>query len=195
MRRRWIGRAVLASSLLLLTNTPTVADEGPAPPPANRSTACAPSVNDNATTTAPDGGLSQTGTLCLARIEPIPVVRTPVVLIEPTHGPVVKPRPIVRKGIAPELLAFLNQVHIRIAEAREYPPNAIKLGLQGTTTIKLTLQPDGGMHTIRIRKSSGHEMLDEAAIEAVQKVLPLKPPPEAGNRPLELDIPIRFALR
>ncbi len=195
MRRQWGGRAVIGASLLLLTSTPGVAGEGPAPQPENPPAACGSSTRDNPVAAPPDDGSFKAGTPCLSRIESIPIVRTPTILIEPTHDPVATPRPIVRKGIAPELLAFLREIRVRIAEAREYPPNAITLGLQGTTIVKLTLQTDSHTHTVRIRKSSGHHMLDEAAIEAVQKVLPMKPPLEAGNRPLELDIPISFALR
>lgn len=127
--------------------------------------------------------------------ETIPVVRTPPVLVEPNREPIARPRPIFRKGIAPQVIEFIRRVRARIAEAQEYPPNAIKLGLQGTATVKLELNPDGHARAIRIRKSSGHSMLDDAALEAVQKALPMKPPPEAGNHPLELDIPISFALR
>lgn len=124
-----------------------------------------------------------------------PVIRTPPVLVAPDLEPIHRPRPVLKQMVAPALLEFLRQTHARILEAREYPLSAIKLGLQGTATVKLTLQPDGRSHHLRIRKSSGHGTLDEAALAAVQKVLPLQPPPEAGHRPLELDIPISFALK
>lgn len=183
IRQRRSALVAIGSSLLLLSHTPGLADDGPIPQPFNRPVECLSNGADQMGVAPP----------CPAHIEPMLVGQTPPVLVEPE--PIMKPRPIVRQRIAPELLAFLREIRLRIAEARDYPPNAITLGLQGTTTVKLTLQPDGHVHQVRIRKSSGHGMLDEAALDAVRKVLPLKPPPEAGNRPLELDIPISFALR
>lgn len=132
---------------------------------------------------------------CPIEVASIPVVRTPPVLVAPTLEPISPSRRVVRKGVAPEVLEFLRQLHGKILEAREYPLNAIKLGLQGTATVKINLLPDGNAQAMKIRKTSGHSLLDEAALEAVQRVLPLKPPPEAGDRPLELNIPIGFALR
>lgn len=129
---------------------------------------------------------------CPVNTESMPVVRTLPVLIESDLEPV---RRIVKKGIAPEVLEFLRVMRGKIVETREYPANAVKLGLQGTATVKLRLMPDGNAQALRIRKTSGHGVLDEAAVEAVQRVLPLRPPPEAGDYPLELDIPISFALR
>lgn len=132
---------------------------------------------------------------CPAHLESIPVVRALPVLIEPNLEPVGQSRRIVKKGVAPELLEFLRQLHGKILETQEYPLIARKLGLQGTATVKFNLMPDGKSQALRIRKTSGHGVLDEAALNAVQRVLPLKPPPEAGDHPLELDIPIGFTLR
>lgn len=132
---------------------------------------------------------------CPVNAASIPVVRTLPVLIAPDLEPVGHSRRIVKKGLAPEVLEFLRVMHRKIADAQEYPPNAIKLGLQGTATVQFILMPDGNAQALRIRKTSGHGMLDEAAVETIQRVLPLKPPPEAGDRPMELNIPISFALR
>jgi len=133
--------------------------------------------------------------LCPTSIESIPAVRALPVLIESNLEPVGHSRRIIKKGVAPELLEFLRQMHGKILETQEYPLIARKLGLQGTATVKFNLMPDGNSQAMRIRKTSGHGILDEAALQAVQRVLPLKPPPEAGGHPLELDIPIGFTLR
>lgn len=125
----------------------------------------------------------------------MPVVRTAPVLVAPNLEPVTQTRHALKKGIAPEVLDFLRRMHMRIVECREYPLNAVKLGLQGTTTVKINLLPDGQAESVRVRTSSGHHLLDNAALEAVHKILPLPPPPEAGNHMLEVSIPISFLLR
>lgn len=174
---------------------PVLADETGTLSKLSRQMECLPSVMDEQMVNTTAGEQLGRSEACTSGNGTIPIVRTPIVLIEPNREPVVRQRPIRRERIDPAVLEFLRRIHAKIAEAREYPPNAITLGLQGTATVKLIVMPDGHAHALRIRKSSGHDMLDDAALEAVQKVLPLKPPPEAGNRPLELDIPISFALR
>jgi periplasmic protein TonB len=125
----------------------------------------------------------------------VPIVRTPMVRIGPPPETVASSTRIVKKGIAPEVLEFLRRMHSKIMDSQEYPINAVKLGLQGTTTVKISLLPDGQAESVRVRKSSGHQVLDQAAVDAVHRVLPLVPPPEAGNQPLQVDVPINFSLR
>ncbi len=132
---------------------------------------------------------------CPSADSSMPVVRTPPVLVAPNLEPITQTRQVMKKGVAPEVLDFLRRMHMRIVESREYPLNAVKLGLQGTTTVKINLLPDGQAESVRVRKSSGHHLLDDAALEAVHKILPLPPPPEAGNQMLEVSIPISFLLR
>ena len=84
-----------------------------------------------------------------------------------------------------------EQLALPIAESREYPFNAIKLGLQGTTTVKINLLPDGQAESVRVRKSSGHHLLDagladlkvsgrfncrdiESFLNALEEALPVK---------------------
>lgn len=132
---------------------------------------------------------------CPSADHTMPVVRTAPVLVAPNPEPVTQTRQVMKKGVAPEVLDFLRRMHLRIVECREYPLTAVKLGLQGTTTVKINLLPDGQAESVRVRKSSGHHLLDEAALEAVHKILPLPPPPEAGNQMLEVSVPISFLLQ
>ena len=85
--------------------------------------------------------------------ESMPVVRTALVLVAPNLESVTQAQRIMKKGIVPEVLEF--------PKSREYPFNAIKLGLQGTTTVKINLLPDGQAESVRVRKSSGHHLLDD----------------------------------
>ncbi len=132
---------------------------------------------------------------CATVPEPIPVVRTPPVLVAPELQPTSPTRHVLKRGVSPEVLDFLRRLHGKILDSREYPINARKLGLQGTATVAFNLMPDGNAQAIRIRRTSGHSILDDAAINAVQRILPFKPPREAGTRPLELLVPIGFSLQ
>lgn len=124
---------------------------------------------------------------CPVGNNPMPVIRIPPVLVTPAREPSSPTRD--------EVLKFLRQLHHKILESHRYLLNARKLGLEGTVTVAFNLMPDGNAQAIRVLKTSGHPLLDEAALDAVQHALPFKPPLKAGSPPLELTVPISFTLR
>ncbi|MEX2491677.1 MAG: energy transducer TonB, partial [Nitrospirales bacterium] len=98
-------------------------------------------------------------------------------------------------GYSPELLDFLRNFYELVEEAQRYPTIARELGLEGTTTVKLVLRRNGTASSLQIVSASGHAMLDNAAIETINKVLPLPPPSTIAQAHLVIAVPIRFALR
>jgi len=76
-----------------------------------------------------------------------------------------------------------------------YPRIARESGWEGTVLVRVAVQPDGSPGLIKVRKSSGHEVLDKAAIEAVKKWK--FSPAKDGNIPVRsvVEIPINFDLR
>ncbi|MDR2239346.1 MAG: energy transducer TonB [Zoogloeaceae bacterium] len=71
-----------------------------------------------------------------------------------------------------------------------YPPEAIARGIEGEVRLLLTLDADGTILAIDIAASSGHAILDEAAIKAARATARL---PEAGAG--EMILPVVFKLR
>ncbi len=63
-----------------------------------------------------------------------------------------------------------------------YPRIARESGWEGTVLIRVAVQPDGRPDSIKIRKSSGHPVLDHAAIDAIKKWRFL--PAKDGNIPI-----------
>ncbi len=49
-----------------------------------------------------------------------------------------------------------------------YPPIAVKMGLEGKVTLLVEILPDGKVGRIRFESSSGHESLDQSALETVK---------------------------
>ncbi len=76
-----------------------------------------------------------------------------------------------------------------------YPRIARESGWEGTVLIRVAVQPDGRPDSIKVRKSSGHPVLDHAAIDAIKKWRFL--PAKDGNIPIRsiVEIPINFDLR
>ena len=67
-----------------------------------------------------------------------------------------------------------------------YPQQAVKRNLTGSLILATALNPDGSVHAVTLRKSSGHGILDAAAIRIVKMAAPYPPLPEAIRK--EVDI-------
>ncbi len=76
----------------------------------------------------------------------------------------------------------------------QYPAAARRLRLQGTTTVRVLVSPEGRPKTVKLEKTSGARILDDAALDAVQHWLFV--PARRGDKPIaaEVDVPVRFRL-
>lgn len=78
----------------------------------------------------------------------------------------------------------------RVAEVLFYPPEALKQGLEGETILVLEVDAEGEIRSASVASSSGHVLLDEAALAAVRHLGTL-PSSVAGRSIL---LPVRFRL-
>jgi TonB family protein len=69
-----------------------------------------------------------------------------------------------------------------------YPPEAVARGIEGETILMLKYTADGRLLDARIARSSGHAILDQAALRAVRAT------PRVGDGPREILFPVTFAL-
>ena len=79
----------------------------------------------------------------------------------------------------------------RIRDRLVYPAPARKAGIQGTAEVSFTIHEDGRVSAVTVLKSSGHGILDEAAVETIHAASPFPKPPA----PARIAIPIAFRLR
>jgi len=61
------------------------------------------------------------------------------------------------------------KANYRKRTAPRYPRRAFELGQQGVVTLAALILPNGHPQSLKIEKSSGHRLLDKAAISAVKK--------------------------
>jgi len=77
-----------------------------------------------------------------------------------------------------------------------YPLIAQRQGWQGEVRIALTIQADGTLANIRVSRSSGYAILDDAAVDSVRRIRAI---PEAiaslAGENLDLVLPVRYELR
>ena len=87
------------------------------------------------------------------------------------------------------------KIGVRHSVSPVYPRVAKEEGWQGIVILRVLVRTNGRPGEITIQKSSGHEILDKAAIEAVRKWE--FTPAMDGNFPIEkyLQIPLNFGLR
>jgi protein TonB len=62
--------------------------------------------------------------------------------------------------------------------------------------VRFTIDRQGNVLSSALEESSGHDTLDQAAVELPRRASPLPPPPSAVARDrMELVVPVRFAIR
>jgi TonB family protein len=76
-----------------------------------------------------------------------------------------------------------------------YPPIARRRGYEGTTLLSLWVLEDGTVGEVVVKKTSGHSILDRAAVRAAKKWL-FEPASTMGKAiPVWVDVPIRFVVK
>lgn len=134
---------------------------------------------------------------------PPPAVMTaaPKVDAQPTLT-VPPPPPEQPKKIEPtedDISAALSQyggtLGRAIAKHKSYPKVAQMRGWQGDCLLDLKLDSNGNVLSAIVKESSGHEALDNQALEMARKAAPFPTPPEAlRGRSFNITVPVSFKL-
>ena len=82
----------------------------------------------------------------------------------------------------------------RVAELKRYPNSARLNGQEGKVILKAVIRSDGQLADISVQKSSGHSVLDAAAIEAVKLACPLHMKQAIGKPQIVVSLPIVYSL-
>ena len=103
------------------------------------------------------------------------------------------------QGDGPDLGALLRGYKRKVARelrrSRRYPRAARRRGLQGTVIVELVVNASGGVVDVRVARSSGPDVLDDAALKAVRSVGRLPAPPhELGWTRRAIRIPFNYKL-
>lgn len=83
-----------------------------------------------------------------------------------------------------------RQIKKRDERGQFYPAQAIHEGLEGEALILMIIDPHGQVSAARLEQSSGHRLLDEAALQAVRSLHSLP-----ADAPRETLLPVRFRLK
>ena len=78
----------------------------------------------------------------------------------------------------------------KLSKTQFYPPQAVEQGIEGDVRLILKLSPDGSVDDVGIAASSGHPILDNAAVKAAYAMGKL-----TGVTSRELILPVIFRLQ
>lgn len=88
---------------------------------------------------------------------------------------------------------YLQHVRERISRYKKYPPLARRRQLEGRVGIRFLLSATGEVQQLAISRSSGQELLDQAALKAVQDGSPFpRPPVDLPADPITIELNIVF---
>jgi protein TonB len=109
-------------------------------------------------------------------------------LAVPGNSPAVESAGGGKSGPAEGALHEVGAIRAAIERAKSYPLLARKRGLEGTVTAEFTISDKGFPENIRIVRSSGYAILDNAARKTLLRASPF--PPLRGR----LEVPITFRI-
>ncbi|MEE8555815.1 MAG: TonB family protein [bacterium] len=120
----------------------------------------------------------------------------------PAEEVVARPNPpepeevLVYPETHPDYAALVSSVRGRIDGAKRYPRLARRAGFEGRALLKFKILPDGRVADIRVLETSEFEILDKAAMRAVERAGPFQ---EEGRQIrgdyIEVILPVVFQLR
>jgi protein TonB len=102
------------------------------------------------------------------------------------------PQPVARQTVSLQRLSgeAARAAGEQLSRELLYPLEAIERGLQGEALVLLFLDESGNAVAARLEESSGHPLLDDAAVRAARTLRALP-----ASAPREALLPVRFRLR
>jgi len=91
--------------------------------------------------------------------------------------------------------AYIGKLNARFQEERTYPRAAKRAGIQGEVLLEVIIDANGRIKKAIVVKSSGHSILDAAAVEAITDVDDLPAPPSSlGWKDRSMRVPFVYRL-
>jgi len=91
--------------------------------------------------------------------------------------------------------SYFGQISAWIDANKDYPAECKKHKQQGAVVVKFTIGRDGQLLASTIKQSSGHALLDQAALATLARAAPFPPIPDfVGRETLSIAVPIDYAL-
>lgn len=123
-------------------------------------------------------------------------------LAPPPPKPLPEPPRPVKTATAPAVdkaklaRSYLDDLREELLRRQRYPVVAQRMGVKGNVTVSFIVQPDGTFADLRLRRSSGHDILDNAALDTVRGLSGIRPcPKELETTPLRTSVILRYEMK
>jgi protein TonB len=98
-------------------------------------------------------------------------------------------------GPGSALQGYLREIRRLLEKHKDYPQMARRRNIQGVVVVVFTITPGGQIMAARVSRSSGHDLLDEAAQNTIRRVGRFPPfPAELNRQQLAVEVPLVFRL-
>jgi protein TonB len=105
------------------------------------------------------------------------------------------PNIVPQEQVTQHIESYSSLLANAIAKYKQYPKIAQMRGWQGTVVADLEIDTKGAVISIKIKKSSTYEVLDNEALEMIKKASPFPAPPESlRGKNFNVLVPISFKL-
>ena len=145
------------------------------------------------------------------KVEPIQKKITPIIdknatsVAQPTPKEVASSPPaetiskipniVPQEQVTQHIESYSSLLANAISKYKQYPKIAQMRGWQGTVIADLEIDTKGAVISIKIKKSSTYEVLDNEALEMIKKAYPFPAPPESlRGKNFNVLVPISFKL-
>ena len=89
---------------------------------------------------------------------------------------------------------LVESLRRRLAELKRYPSTARLNGWEGKVVLRAVIRADGHLSEVKVHRSSGHESLDNAAMETIRLACPLPLQQPISTSELAIYVPIVYSL-
>ncbi|MBE0486336.1 TonB family protein [Marinobacter sp.] len=104
--------------------------------------------------------------------------------------------PLQTAGESSDVDSYLSKLSRHLARFYSYPRRARQLGQEGTPVVVFEFARDGSLISHTLRDSSGHQLLDDAALQMLAQAAPLPEVPDnMRGQNFTYALPVRFSLR
>ncbi len=119
---------------------------------------------------------------------------------KPTESVVMESAPQVAMATRPTPVVkadnswLVESLRRRLAELKRYPTAARLNGWEGKVVLRAVIRADGHLSEVKVHRSSGHESLDNAAMETIRLACPLHLQQPISTSELAIYVPIVYSL-
>lgn len=103
-------------------------------------------------------------------------------------------RTLVHKAVLPNYGWLMDQLRSNLEQVKTYPAIARANHWQGRVVVQVSIEEDGRIANPVIEESSGHSMLDRAALEALQEASPLTLKHRLESSSVVMLVPLNYQL-